>query len=121
MVVGFRGCQFLPRTAVHFVFVRFVELVEQTTSPSPHVPFSGASPDFAPPNPLSGVVLIMAFSCDFQEFQALKALASSYSPHALAGNYTLLLQTRHQTSRRDPGHFLLLCQTPQLIQTQRHV
>lgn len=48
-------------------------------------------------------------SVQFQEFQALQALAGSDSPNALAGIYTLLLQTMHQTSRRDPVHPLLLC------------
>lgn len=110
-----------PRTAAHFVFVRIVELDEQTTSPSRHVLLSGASPDFTPPNPLSGKVLIAAFSCHFQEFQALKALAGSYSPHALTGTYTLLLSARQTASRCDPGHRSLPCRTPPPILTRFHV
>lgn len=83
-----------PRTAAHFAFVSSVELDEQTTSPSRTATLSGASPDFPFPNPLSGMVLIMLFSIHFREFQALRALAGSYSPNALAGNYTLLLSAR---------------------------
>ena len=100
-----------PRAAAYFAFVRFVELDEQTTSSSRTASLSGASPDFPPPNPLSGVVLIMMYSVHFQKFQALQALAGSCSPHALAGTYTLVLQARRRTCGRDPGHPPLPCQT----------
>lgn len=81
----------------------------QTTSLSRTALLSGAFPDFAAPTPLSGRLLIAIFSVQFQEFQALQALAGSYPPNALAGNYTLLLQTTQKTSRRDPVHLVLLC------------
>lgn len=106
-----------PRTAGHFVFVRPVELDEQTTSHSRTVSLSGAFPDFAPPNPLSGVVLTKKmFSARFREFQALQALAGSYSPHAVTGKYTLLLLARQKTFRRDPVHPLLPCRSPPSVQ-----
>jgi hypothetical protein len=91
------------------VLVIYAKLYEQTTSLSRTVLLSGAFPDFIRPTPLSIRLLITIFPVQFQEFQALQALAGSYSPNALAGTYTLLLQTTHQTSRRDPVHPLLLC------------
>ena len=99
----------IPRIADHFVLVRYAKLYEQTTSLSRTVLLAGAFPDFIRPTPLSIRLLIAIFSARFQEFQALQALAGSYSPNALAGTYTLLLQTTHRTSRRDPVHPLLLC------------
>lgn len=120
IAVGFRGYQF-PRTAGHFVFVRPVEFDEQTTSPSRTAQLSGASPVFPIPNPLSGWLLEAVFSVHFQEFQALQALAGSYSPHAVTGTYTLLLSARQRTSRRDPVHPLLPCQTPPSIPPRLHV
>lgn len=120
IAVGFRGYQF-PRTAGHFVFVRPVEFDEQTTSPSRPAQLSGASPVFPIPNPLSGWLLEAVFSVHFQEFQALQALAGSYSPHAVTGTYTLLLSARLRTSRRDPVHPLLPCQTPPSIPSRLHV
>lgn len=111
----------LPRTAGHFVFVRPVEFDEQTTSPSRTAQLSGASPDFPIPNPLSGRLLKAVFSVHFQEFQALQALAGSYSPNALAGNYTLLLSARPRTSRCEPVHPQLPCRTPSSVQTRCHV
>lgn len=99
----------IPRTADRFVLVRYAKLYGQTTSLSRTVLLSGAFPDFAAPTPLSGQLLIAIFSAQFQEFQALQALAGSYPPHALAGNYTLLLQTTQRTSWRDPVHPVLLC------------
>lgn len=82
-----------PRTAAHFVFVRSVELCEQTTCPSRTDSCSGAiSPFFPRSNPLSsGVLTNSCFSAHFQGCQALQALASSYSPHAFTGTYTLKL------------------------------
>jgi hypothetical protein len=91
------------------VLVRYAKLFGQTTSLSRTVLLSGASPDFAAPTPLSRRLLIAIFPVQFQEFQALQALAGSYPPNALAGNYTLLLQTTQKTSRRDPVHLVLLC------------
>ena len=59
---------------------------EPTAVPAPFVPF------FPHPNPLSsGVLTNSCFSAHFQGCQALQALASSYSPHAFTGNYTLKL------------------------------
>ena len=110
-----------PRTAAYFAFVRFVELDEQTTSSSRTASLSGASPDFTPPNPLSGVVLIMMFSIHFQKFQALQALAGSCSPHALAGTYTLALPARRRTCGCDPAHPPLPCQTPLPVPTRCRV
>ena len=89
--------------------IKYARLCEQTTSLSRTASLSGAFPDFIAPTPLSGRLLIMTYSVQFQEFQALKALAGSDSPNALAGTYTLLLQTTQATSRRDPVHPLLLC------------
>ena len=103
------GAPTIPRTAGRFVLVRYARLCEQTTSLSRTASLSGAFPDFTAPNPLSGWLLIVTCSARFQEFQALRALAGSDSPYALAGIYTLLLQTTHWTSRRDPVHPLLLC------------
>lgn len=103
------GAPTIPRTADRFVLVRYARLCEQTTSLSRTASLSGAFPDFTAPNPLSGWLLIVTCSARFQEFQALPALAGSYSPNALAGTYTLLLQTTRWTSRRDPVHPLLLC------------
>lgn len=103
------GAPTIPRTADRFALVIYARLCEQTTSLSRTASLSGASPDFTAPNPLSGWLLIAMCSARFQEFQALQALAGSDSPYALAGTYTLLLQTTHQTSRCDPVHPLLLC------------
>jgi hypothetical protein len=91
------------------VLVIYAKLYEQTTSLSRTVLFSGAFPDFIRPTPLSIRLLITIFSVQFQEFQALQALAGSDSPNALTGTYTLLLQTTHKTSRRDPVHLILPC------------
>lgn len=91
------------------MLVRYAKLYEQTTSLSRTVLLAGAYPDFIRPTPLSIRLLIAIFSARFQDFQALQALAGSYSPNALAGTYTLLLQTTRWTSRRDPVHPLLLC------------
>lgn len=94
---------------MRFAFVRAVELDEQTTRPSRTALLSGASPDFLPPNPLSGAVLITVFSVHFQDCQALQALAGSCSPHALAGTDTLLLSARRSASGRDPGDAAFPC------------
>ena len=94
-----------PRTAAHFAFVRSVDVDEQTTRPSRTVDYSGASPDFIASNPLSTRLLIDSrLSVHFQGCQALQALASSDSPHALPGIYTLLLSARQRAYGRDPGH-----------------
>lgn len=81
----FRG-SLPPRTQAHFVFVRSVELNEQTTRPSRTVWCSGASPAFGvPQSPLrAGLLVHTSFSAHFQDCQALQALASSCSspcPH----------------------------------------
>jgi hypothetical protein len=91
------------------VLVRYARLYEQTTVSSRTVLFAGASPDFIRPTPLSARLLITIFSVQFQKFQALLALDSSYSHNALAGNFTLLLQVTLETDRCDPGHLSLLC------------
>jgi hypothetical protein len=73
-----------PRTADRFVLVRFASLTEQNATHSRTAQFSGASPDFIPPKPLSGGLLIIVNSVQFHEFQALQALGCSYSsrcPH----------------------------------------
>lgn len=73
-----------PRTADCFVLVRFASLIEQNATHSRTAQFSGASPDFIPPKPLSGGLLIIVNSVQFHEFQALPALGCSYSsrcPH----------------------------------------
>ena len=51
-------------------------------------------------------------SAHFQGCQALEALSSSCSPHALAGTYTLALQARQDACGRDPAHVLFPCPTP---------
>jgi hypothetical protein len=109
--LGFRG-SLPPRTVAHFVFVRSVELVEQTTRPSrTRVVFRRIS-CFHPQSPLrAGVIFHTTFSVHFQGCQALQALASSDSPHALTGIYTLLLSTRHDACGRDPVHFVFPCLT----------
>lgn len=91
------------------MLVRYARLYEQTTASSRTVLFAGASPDFIRPTPLSTRLLITIFSAQFQKFQALQALDSSYSHNALAGNFTLLLQVTLETDRCDPGHLSLLC------------
>ena len=102
----------LPRTADRFALVSYARLRVQTANHSRTAPLSGASPDFATPNPLSRWLLIAMFSTRFHEFQALRALVGSDTPDALAGNYTFVLPARQRTSRCDPCHPSCSCEHP---------
>lgn len=110
---GFRG-RLSPRTKeAYFVFVRSVDVDEQTTRPSRTVDYSGASPGFIASNPLRPRLLLGSrSSVHFQGCQPLQGLASSDSPHALAGIYTLMLSTRQRAHGRDPGYPLFPRSTP---------
>lgn len=62
-----------PRTAGHFVFVRYVELHEQFVALSRTAQLSGASPVFSAANPLSRRVLFAVCSVRFHRFPGTSA------------------------------------------------